>query len=102
MNDLISRQAAIDALRNEENHAFNSYYRGLVKAHKIITDLPPVTPQPKIGHWIMENMSDGDVGYRCSECNELFWLECGTPKDNRYNFCPKCGERLIEQQESGV
>lgn len=56
--------------------------------------------EPKTGHWITENMSDGDVGYRCSECNELFWLECGTPKDNKYNFCPKCGERLIEPQES--
>ena len=58
--------------------------------------------EPKIGHWITENMSDGDVGYRCSECNELFWLECGTPKDNKYNFCPKCGERLIEPHESEV
>lgn len=53
-----------------------------------------------IGHWITENISYGDVAYRCSKCNELFWLECGTPKDNKYNFCPKCGERLIEPQES--
>ena len=38
---LISRQAAIDALRDAENHAFNSYYQGLIKAHKIIANLPP-------------------------------------------------------------
>ena len=41
MLDLISRQAAIDALRDAENHAFNSYYQGLIKAHKIIANLPP-------------------------------------------------------------
>lgn len=55
--------------------------------------------EPKTGHWIEEDMFDGDVAYRCSECNELFWLESGTPKDNEYNFCPKCGKRLIEPQE---
>ena len=51
------------------------------------------------GHWITEDMFDGDVAYRCSECNELFWIESGTPKDNGYNFCPKCGKRLVEPQE---
>ena len=40
MDDLISRQAAIDALRDAENHAFNSFYKGLAKAHKIIANLP--------------------------------------------------------------
>lgn len=39
-SDPISRQAALDALRDAENHAFNSYYKGLIKAHKIIADLP--------------------------------------------------------------
>ena len=47
MSDLISRQAAIDALRDAENHAFNSYYQGLIKAHKIIADLPPTQPEPR-------------------------------------------------------
>lgn len=42
--DLISRQVAIDALRDAENHAFNSFYKGLAKAHKIIADLPSVQP----------------------------------------------------------
>ena len=44
MSDLISRQAAIDALRDAENHAFNSFYKGLAKAHKIIAKLPPAQP----------------------------------------------------------
>lgn len=56
--------------------------------------------EPKMGHWIEEDVFDGDVAYRCSECNELFWIESGTPKDNEYNFCPKCGCRMAESQES--
>ena len=40
MNDLISRQVAIEKLKDAENHAFNSFYKGLIKAHKIIVDLP--------------------------------------------------------------
>lgn len=53
MSDLISRQAAIDALRDAENHAFNSFYQGLIKAHKIIADLPSVQPEPAIPlQWI--------------------------------------------------
>ena len=49
MNDLISRQDAIDALRDAENHAFNSYYQGLKKAHKIIAGLP--SAQPDLGEY---------------------------------------------------
>ena len=48
MDDLISRQTAIDALREAENHAFNSFYKGLVKAHKIIADIPSAQPEPSI------------------------------------------------------
>ena len=81
-----------DKYMTEELHAIN-YARKMLHS---------VTPQPKIGHWITENMFDGDVAYRCSNCKELFWIECGTPKDNKYNFCPKCGERLIEPHESEV
>ena len=58
-----------------------------------------LSQEPKTGHWIEEDMFDGDMAYRCSECNELFWIEDGTPKDNGYDFCPKCGCRMVEPQE---
>lgn len=49
MKDLISRQAVIDELREAENHAFNSFYKGLVKAHKIIANIPSAQPEQR---WI--------------------------------------------------
>lgn len=59
-----------------------------------IKNAPPVTPQPKTGHWIEEDMFDGDIAYRCSECDEPFCLIDGTPTDNMYNFCPNCGAKM--------
>ena len=50
--DAVSRQAVLNALRDAENHAFNAFYNGPIKAHKIVANLPPVTPQPKTGNWI--------------------------------------------------
>ena len=63
-----------------------------------LTEAIANTQEPKTGHWIEEDMFDGDVAYRCSECDELFWLESGTPKDNEYNFCPKCGAKLESEE----
>ena len=67
---------------------------GLTYAYDLVCKLPSVSVAEKTGRWIEEDMFDGDVAYRCSECNELFWIESGTPKDNEYNFCPKCGAKM--------
>ena len=54
--------------------------------------------QPKTGHWIEEEVFDGEVAYKCSKCGGLFVLENGNPKENEYNFCPKCGARMVESE----
>lgn len=89
--DRISRQAAIDALTK------TSGIRG--DALKALYDLPPVTPKQKTGHWIADVDRWGDIvttvnGYRCSECNNF-----NTDKDN---YCPNCGTKMFEPQESEV
>lgn len=96
--DAISRQAVL-GLAKKGVLISNGNYKSVCK---VINELPSVNSQPKTGHWIEEDMFDGDVAYRCSECNELFWIESGTPKDNEFNFCPKCGKRWVEPQESEV
>jgi hypothetical protein len=85
--DVISRQAAIDALKDAENHAFNSFYQGLIKAHKIIADLPSV--QPETAKRIVGKSKDGmTLWYQCDMCNE--------PVDAQDNFCRGCGRRLTD------
>ena len=85
MDDLISRQAAIDEL--------NAKYHGMIsdesmKIYQIINwldNLPPV--EPKSGKWIL----DRSGAYCCSECME----PCATyfmmkPRDK---YCKMCGSR---------
>ena len=51
--------------------------------------------QPKTGHWIaVENDEMETVGYYCSECDLPMETEHQT------KFCPNCGARMIEPQES--
>ena len=81
--DTISRQAVKDL-----------YYKNGYIDFRKVCELPPVNTQPKTGHWIYE-----DVLYsRCSECGELAiianWAKVLS------DFCPCCGARMVEPQES--
>lgn len=51
---------------------------------KTINELPPVTPQPKTGQWIFDEILDKH--YYCSECKSMgvdYW-----------DFCPNCGAKM--------
>ena len=47
--------------------------------------------------WVEDEDIYGDPIYRCSNCNEHFVLEEGTPTDNCYSYCPNCGAKMDEQ-----
>lgn len=59
--------------------------------------LPPVTPQHKMGRWILSG------GYwRCSECKEKALLKLDKSKGNcreympaKSNNCPNCGVKML-------
>ena len=97
MSDLISRQAAIDkAVYTETEEGWS----GFTVDVKYIESLPSVNPQPKTGHWIEHEYLDCEFSYQCSNCNEFFVLDDGTPEDYDYNYCPVCGARMIDPKES--
>ena len=85
MSDYISRQAAIEEIRKAENHAFNSFYKGLVKAHKIVADLSSADVTPVVhAYW-----RDTGSGQECSACKEIqYGYDTG-----RY-FCANCGAKM--------
>ncbi len=37
---------------------------------------------------------DGSL-FECSECGEIWELDCGNPADNHLNFCPACGAKVV-------
>ena len=53
--------------------------------------------EPKTGHWIAEIDDYGEViGWHCDKCYE----DSGFTTDCKWNFCPNCGERMVEPQKS--
>ena len=81
MDDLISRQAAIDELNKGAWGV--EWDKTLAKA--MIESLPSADVAPvRHGRWI-------DKIYGCKECSECgyIWLDFGCP-----NYCPKCGARM--------
>ena len=86
MNDLISRQAAIDAMAELQGRASSKgELKGISKAWKRIKELPPI--QPKRGRWIL----DRSGAYCCSECMEpCAGYVMMKPRDK---FCKMCGSR---------
>ena len=49
--------------------------------------------------WIEDEDMYGDPIYRCSNCDEHFILEEGTPTDNGYFYCPNCGAQMSKERE---
>jgi hypothetical protein len=89
--DCISRQAVL-AIAGDSCLDLDSYEDTKDFCDEI-NELPPVTPQPKTGHWIEEfNDLEGEVRFTCSSCGkyQLF----GT------DYCYNCGTKMVESQES--
>lgn len=94
MDDLISRQAAIDALADMHCKSDEDGYVWIIRsdAWARIDALPSVTPKQKKGKWLRY----GEDGYPNNE-DTVFWqcdqcLEQYTGRAKKIpNFCPNCG-----------
>lgn len=95
MDDLISRQEVIDALRTmydthiietEDGDEYINYNDTVYE----VEQLPTV--QPKTGHWIEHGVKEGHLieKYTCSECDYY----SGTKTTN---YCPDCGAKMISE-----
>lgn len=91
--DAISRQDVLDCL----TATGLKKYDYILNARNKIKNLPSVKSQePKIGHWERISMdkytTHAQYWYRCDRCG----------KDNLGNtdWCPSCGARMVEPQES--
>lgn len=89
MDDLISREAAIDAVGYYSLHSGDK----LLFADKPLKELPAAQPQRMRGRWIRHKdwVSEGYCEYTCSEC------DMGV--DAMYNYCPRCGAYMREGEQ---
>ena len=93
--DAISREQAIKTAIEAADDWDGGY--NLTRAdiiEKAIKALPPVTSKPKTGHWITTRTFMHDGEYYCDKC------KCDSPNNEKWDYCPNCGARMIEPQES--
>lgn len=97
--DAISRQAVIDTIERWLScDDYNEAERYIMKAvRNILYEFPSVNPQPKMGHWRAIYQGEEIIDYRCSECE--FGNTFGQ-STYRMNFCPNCGAKMVEPQET--
>lgn len=97
MDDLISRQAAIDALASMYCKSDEDGYVWIIRrdAWKRIDALPPA--EPKRGKWI-KTARWGRV-YYCDQCRNYLDFDGVNAGRGSTNFCPNCGAdmRTAEQ-----
>lgn len=93
--DAISRQAVMEHYSTGEiAHCHHISRNNLLD---FIEQLPPVTPQPKMGHWILHQYYNSDgLGFEYFSCSE-----CDDQNDEKSRYCPNCGAKMDEVEENG-
>ena len=99
MADLIDRAALLEKI---DKNFFatcpeGDEQLGYINSRNLIRTAPAVDAvEVKHGHWQEYEDYCLDVYYDCSVCGGMFYMADGTPTENGYNFCPKCGARMGE------
>lgn len=95
MDDLISRQVAIDSLTEIIMNLKNVYGdmgSAVNGARECIKSLPSAKSEQNKGEWIRKQpVAIGEPRFICSECHGQF--------RNPYNFCPNCGADMRGEHE---
>lgn len=90
--------------REEAKSELMQIYMSLSEEKKQALDVLMAIPsvEPKTGHWITQwNLAHQKEYYYCSECREEYSYDGETGiKMNDYKYCPNCGARMFELQES--
>ena len=103
------KQKAIDALkisapvRTMTNKEFNEYIQTINQL------MDWLEQEPKRGHWIGHREHCENLGVMPSGLGAYEWCsncDCGIDvrewHKNHYNYCPNCGAKMVEPQESEV
>lgn len=111
--DTISRQAVINVFPRWKFVSYEAYIRSVAE----LENLPPVTPQPKIGRWIMKHRTYNEIKHYTGqdemgeihtisvleryETDEPYCSECGKRAgDTSQDYCCACGVKMEEGEQN--
>lgn len=93
-DDAISRADTIEWLKKVTVTDGITFETGFKQILTDIRNMPPVTPNQKMGHWKRistdKYVQHAMAFYRCSECGEDIIGE--------HNYCPNCGAKMEESE----
>lgn len=117
--DCISRQAVLEQINCWIGSGEYRYTNATYYLTRRMQSISPVTPQPKIGHWIMKHRTHNAVKHYTGQdemgethtisvlerydVNEPYCSECGKlAGDTSQDYCCACGAKMVEPQEGEV
>lgn len=105
MDDLISRQAAIDAVYRCSDIFAGDMPVMVIKedAYKALADLPSAQPERIKGRWQIcgKDAKGHSDTFECSECGCLVSYAYYVP-DCDYQFCPHCGADMRGEEDGST
>ena len=101
MSDLISRQAAIDALHMDTS--IIPFKKAREYADVTISEirnrlekLPSAQPERIRGRWIAKEKKNL---FRCSKCDAVIYSESEYDRNEFHKFCGRCGADMREEKD---
>jgi hypothetical protein len=92
--DILKSEPCEDAISREEVINCFTWTNTKDDVWYAVKALPSVYPKQKTGHWIkIESYPLQEHDYECSECLK-------ETDDNTWKYCPDCGAKMVEPQES--
>ena len=71
-------------------------WRNLVIAHALSLTPASVAQRAEEATTAYRQTDDDYNTWECEKCHEVWCFNEGTPKDNEWRYCPKCGRRVVE------
>lgn len=98
--DSISRQNIIDTYKSCADMLSDEELEGANLVMEWVYKEPSVNSQEQTGHWTKDKEPwGGSQGWKCDKCNHIYDINVVYSK-MPYNFCPNCGAKMVEPQES--
>lgn len=97
-DDCVRRQEVLDILKDKWNK-FSDANDAMQESIDTIEALKPVTPQPKAGHWFVDERPESDREVICSNCEQPIFKYHKLGFDYRPKYCPNCGAKMESEEE---